>query len=398
VLASRSFLALLAMVFLYVLGRSMVSPVSPQYYQAIHISIFGIGVLLGGFGASFLVFEALWGFVSSRVWSKWTFFGLLVTSSLLPLPMSRPQPFAVLFGIQIVSGMCFGGVGVLPRLLVPRLVEPRAAAKSFGYLGMLFAFGTMVGSLLGGTVYGLVGLSGSFVVAGLATAASVLPLFFLDLGDATPPAGGPSEHPSEQVPRPASPLALPGLITLGLVALTVSASSVFYSYLLPNILIRDPSFSATVFEVSVVISLFSFSSGAFQPIMGLRGYQNPTRWILSALVGCGVTFVLLTYASGIPEVYLLSFLTGIASSAITPLALSVLSSRVAPSGLGRAFGLYGAAENSGIIVGSLAVGFLWADFGSGTVFLAMASLVFGTAAAYAAATRKTGPAEVSNNA
>jgi MFS family permease len=386
------------MTFLYVLGRSMVSPISPQYYQAIHISIFGIGVLLGGFGASFLVFEAFWGFVSSRVWSRWTFLGLLVVSSLLPLPMSRPQPFAVLFAIQVISGLCFGGVGVLPRLLVPRLVEPSAAAKSFGYLGMVYGFGTMVGSLLGGAVYGVVGLSMSFIVAGLATVASVPPLFFLKLADASHPPESPSEHPSEGAGRPAPPLALPVLVALGLVALTTAASSVFYSYLLPNILIRDPSFSASVFEVSIVIALFSFSSGAFQPIMGLRGYQNPARWILSAIFGSGLTFVLLAYATGIPEVYLLSFLAGIASSAITPLALSVLSTGVTASRLGSAFGLYGAAEDSGIIVGALAGGFLWADFGTRTVFLAMAALVLGTAAAYVTATRRAAPAVVSINA
>ena len=389
-MAARSLLALLAMTFLYVMGRSISSPVSPQYYQSIHVSIFGIGLLLGGFGASFLVFEAAWGFVSSRVWSKWTFLGLILTSSLLPLPMSRPQPFAVLFAIQITSGLCFGGVGVLARLLVPRLVEGRAAAKSFGYLGMVFAFGTMAGSLLGGVVYGVVGLSSSFIVAGIATLCSVLPLIFLSLASTKPSATSPTEEATE-VMQQSPPLAVRVLLALGLVALTAAASSVFYSFLLPNILTRDPAFSASVSEVSVVIALFSFSSGAFQPIMGLRGYRNPVGLITLALFGTGATLVVLVFSTGIPEVYALSFVAGIASSAITPLSLSVLSRGVSPPRLGKIFGLYGAAENSGIIVGALAGGFLWAEFGSRTVFLAMAALVLGTAVVYRTATGRGAP-------
>ena len=81
-------------------------------------------------------------------------------------------------------------------------------------------------------------------------------------------------------------------------------------------------------------------------------------------------------------------MAGIASSAITPLALSVLSFGVLPSRLGKVFGLYGAAENSGIILGALAGGLLWADFGYTAVFFVIGTLVMGTAVAYRIATRK----------
>ena len=355
------------------LARSMVSPISPKYFQVVHISILGIGVLLGGFGFAFLVSEVVWGFISPHVWSRWTLLALILISSLLPVPMSQQQPFAVLFAIQATTGLCLGGIGVLSRLLVPRLAEPPDEAKYFGYLGLVFAIGSMAGSLLGGAVYGAVGLSESFVLAGLASLFPVLPLWFLRFDSGADLKANPTPAVENGIRLPRL-LLLSELIALGFVGLTTSLLSIFYNLLLPNIITRDPSFSATVLDISLVIASFSFSSGVFQPVMGMGGSRNPRRWITAALIGGGLTFAPLVYSSNMSEVYLISFLAGIASAAITPLALSVMSAGVQPSRLGRVFGLYGAAEDSGIILGALAGGFIWADLGAKSVFLVMALL------------------------
>jgi MFS family permease len=376
--------------FLYMLGRSIVAPTSPLYFQVVHISILGISFLLGGFGFSFLVSEAAWGFASARVWSRNTVLALVVISGLLSLPMSRPQSFLVLLLIQIAGGLCLGGVGVLGRLMVPRVVSPEERAKSFGYLGLVFAFGTMAGSLLGGAVYEVVGLSWSFVVAAAVSMLPLIPLGFLDFGRRAGRLGAPAEGESAGQGDGSSLLGRPELVLMGLVGLTTAACSIFYNLLLPNILTRDPTFSAGVFDVSLVIAVFSFSSGAFQPIMGMGGSRNPKAWIFAALVGTGLTFGLLLLSRGLLEVYVVAFLGGAAAAAITPLALSVLSSGVPPRKLGRVFGLYGAAEDSGIIVGSLAGGLVWAEMGASAVFLSMAMLFIGVGAVYGIVTASAG--------
>ena len=365
------------MTFVYMIGRSMLSPISPTYFQFVHLSEFDIGVLVAGFGLAFLVSEAAWGFASSRVWSRKTIFVLILISGLLSFPMSQPQPFAVLLAIQVASGLAFGGIGIVGRLFVPKFSEPKALAKSFGYLGLVFALGSMAGSLVGGVVYGAVGLSSSFIVAGLACMASILPAAFLQFGGAARVAGTIKSVESES-PLPAPLLSYVELVAIGLVGLASSSASMFYNYLLPNILVRQPSYPATVLGISLVIALFNFSSGVFQPIMGQGGSRNPRRWITLALVGCGLTSTLLLFSTGILEVCLLSLLSGIASATVTPLALSVLNRGVPASRTNRVFGLYSASEDTGIIVAALAGGLIWADFGGTSVFLAMAAFFFAT--------------------
>ena len=274
--------------------------------------------------------------------------------------------------------------------MVPRVVSPEERAKSFGYLGLVFAFGTMAGSLLGGAVYEVVGLSWSFVVAAAVSMLPLIPLGFLDFGRRAGRLGAPAEGESAGQGDGSSLLGRPELVLMGLVGLTTAACSIFYNLLLPNILTRDPTFSAGVFDVSLVIAVFSFSSGAFQPIMGMGGSRNPKAWIFAALVGTGLTFGLLLLSRGLLEVYVVAFLGGAAAAAITPLALSVLSSGVPPRKLGRVFGLYGAAEDSGIIVGSLAGGLVWAEMGASAVFLSMAMLFIGVGAVYGIVTASAG--------
>jgi MFS family permease len=377
---ARGISPILYLVFLFLMGRTMASPVVPAYYLALGFSATEISVILMTFGAVFLVSEAFWGFAIRVLGSRAAIAALVITSGSTSVFYARPESFAVIVLLQAASAFGFGGIGVFPRVMVSRVGDMTARGRAFGFLGLVFSLGVMAGSLLGGATNSIVGLSGTFILATAVSMTALLPLPFITI----PPQPGRSAGAGPQaVAVHGTRIRRTELAVLALIAPTTAMCSAFFNLLLPNILVQTPSLSASVFDISIMIALFSVAAGPFQPLFGSLGSKNPRLWIISGLLGCGIIVLLLTQASSFLEIDTITFLAGIANSAITPLSLLLLSSGISAGLMGRALGLYGAAEDFGLILGGSVGGFVWAFWGYYWVYIAVSSMFLTMALVYA---------------
>lgn len=364
----------------------MAAPVAPSYYLSVGLDATDIGILLAAFGVTFLVSEALWGFAVGKLSNRSTIGALIVVSGLASLVYTVPQPFTTIILVQPISAVAFGGIGIFSRVTVSQMSDSGGKGRAFGYLGLVFSLGSVAGSLLGGLVSSDLGISGTFLAGSIVTLASLAVLPFTRI---TPwksrtqdeaPVGG------EPIPRPL--LRGSELAVLAAIAPTTAMCSAFFSLLLPNILVQTQSFPVGVIDVSILIASFNVAAGAFQPVMGSIGSKTPRRWIIGGLAACGLAILLLSRAQSIFAVDAITLAAGVANSSITPLSLLLLSSGLPSSRMAKALGLYGAAEDLGIIIGGSIGGFIWAFFGETWVFFVLSGILFSISALYLIVARR----------
>ncbi len=370
----------------------MTLPLFPLYFLSNNLSAIDIGLVYAAYGLSFLVFEALWGFIFDKFGIKGSvpLIAIILTSSAIFL-FSRPANLAEVVGIEILWGNGLGGAGVFPRLAVAHFSKYADRGRAFGMLGLTYSIGASSGSLIGGVSGALLGPSPSFIIAGAITLASTIPVWLGsrsskndvvadDIGEQ--PSGVSGKFQAEQQ------LKLIGIIVLGLVGLTAASGNGFFSLLFPNILAKEPKFLASPVEVGGVLFIYSLSSGIFQPFLGSMGSRKPRSWIVGSLAATGVCYLALTLTQTVAQVDLVTLILGVTYSTITPLTLSLLTASVSRGYWGRIMGLYGAAEDVGILIGSSLGSFIWGFWGYQYSFIMMGGLFILIGAICAFATKK----------
>ncbi len=376
VLEFRKYFSLLIFLFLFQLARGMTYPLFPQYYQSINLSAIDIGLAFAAYGISFLIFEALWGFVFERYGIRGTMPPLAIAlTTVAVLLFARPSDLIQLLGIESLLGIGLGGAGVFPRLAVARQAKYADRGKVFGMLSFTYSVGATLGALLGGASDSLIGIPKSFVIAAAFTLLSVIPIWWSN-----------RSHPEMEEPVLTNPSPVAneiaestrynkmGIVVLFVVGLTAVAGNSFFSLLLPNILLKTPRLSASVLDISIVIAAFNLSTGLAAPFTASRGSRRPTKWITASLVGTGICYFTIIPAQSVTEIELVTIILGVAYSALTPLTLSLLTTFVPKGHWGRIIGIYGAAEDVGILVGTSVGSFVWGIYGSEYSLIMMSAL------------------------
>lgn len=371
----KKFFPILAFLFLYQTARGMTLPLFPQYYQSINLSAIDIGLAFAAYGVSFLVFEALWGFVFERYGTKGAMPPLAIAiTTVAILLFARPATLVQLLGIEALLGLGLGGAGVFPRLVIAHLTKYSDRSRAFGMLGFTYSIGATLGALIAGASGTLIGVSDSFVIAAAICIASLIPVWLgmrhQQRDEETIEVTGTDGISPPKIYR----INKTGIIVLGMVGLIAAGGNGFFTLLLPNILLKEPRLSITPVEISLVLALYNLSTGLMQPFVGSLGSRRPVNWIISCLVATGACYFAFIPARNVPEVELITLATGIVYAAITPLTLSLLTTFVSRGYWGRVIGLYGAAEDVGIIIGSSLGSFVWGIWGYQYSFVMMGSL------------------------
>jgi len=370
----------------------MTLPLFPLYFLSNNLSAIDIGLVYAAYGLSFLVFEALWGFIFDKFGIKGSvpLIAIILTSAAIFL-FSRPANLAEVVGIEILWGNGLGGAGVFPRLAIAHLTRYADRGRAFGMLGLTYSVGASIGSLIGGVSGAFLGSSPSFVIAGAITLSSILPIWWCNRSSNNEVIVADLEEQSSGAQgriQPEVKLKLIGIIVLGFVGLTAASGNGFFSLLFPNILAKEPKFLASPVEIGGVLFIYSLSSGVFQPFLGSLGSRKPKGWIVGGLAGAGLCYLALTLTQNVVQVDFVTLILGVTYSTVTPLTLSLLTASVSRGYWGRIMGLYGAAEDVGILIGSSLGSFIWGFWGYQYSFIMMGSLFILVSAVCALATKK----------
>ncbi len=115
--------------------------------------------------------------------------------------------------------------------------------------------------------------------------------------------------------------------------------------------------------------------------------------IAIALASSFGVFALLTQLNDVWEIAAAGLLEGLCFSAISPLSLSLLMVGIPKRYAGRAMGIYGAAEDVGVLVGPLVGSAIWVQFGLTAAYLTLGASFLAVLVPYAVAMRdqQSGP-------
>jgi MFS family permease len=358
------------------MARGMTLPLFPQYYQSIDLSAIDIGLAFAAYGISFLVFEALWGFVFERYGIKGTMPPLAISlTAVAVLLFARPTDLTQLLGIESLLAIGLGGAGVFPRLAIAHQTNYADRGRAFGLLAFVYSIGATIGALLGGLSGSLVGVPRSFVLTAAVTFLSVVPILWSrrSAQNAAKQTAVEETPPPDEMP-PATQYNKWGIAILGMVGMVAVCGNSFFSLLLPNILLKEPRLSASVLQISVVIAAFNLSTGLAAPLTASTGSRKAGKWIAACLLATGVCYFAIIPVQNILQVDGVTVILGIAYSAITPLTLSLLTTFVPRDRWGRIIGIYGAAEDLGILVGTSLGSFVWGIWGAEYSFVMMGGI------------------------
>jgi len=178
-----------------------------------------------------------------------------------------------------------------------------------------------------------------------------------------------------------------GLPLLGLVAIPTFIGYAFFTNIIQLVVTQTPRISGTEFQAGIVVSAFWLSTAIFQPLLSRRAAGNARRWIGVALIASFGVFALMTQFYSVWEIAVGAFLEGACFSAISPLSLSLLMVGIPRRFVGRAMGVYGAAEDVGVILGPLVGSAVWVGFGLTPAYLALGGTYLAVFVPYAIAMR-----------
>jgi MFS family permease len=368
-------LPFLSFYFIYYTARGIATLIIPLYFASVGIPIIEIGIALAVNGVSVLFFEILWGFLFDR-------FGrtrlipsivLLTAIAYMIFPFIRTAPGAI--SIEILYGVSAPALAVAMRSIIIGNSESTGWAQGFGLLGSVFSVSLVLGSLLGTATGREIGFEWSFfVMAGITIGALLIYRQWTSRQDTFVPV-----HHSTESHRPR--LSWMGLPLFGLVAIPLFMNWTFFTSIMQIVVTKTASIGASTFEAGLLVTLFFLSTAIFQPLFSRWGASRAKLWIAVALLANFTLFVMLTLTRNIWAIEGLAFAAGACFSAISPLSLSLMMVGVPERYVGTAMGLYGAAEDIGIILGPLVTSYFWIQYSLNDAYLSVGAailLVLGT--------------------
>ena len=165
---------LFAVLFLVMVGFSILFPVEPYYIQAFGATSATMGWLMASFSVAQFVCSPLWGRLSDRIGRKPVMMigltGYGITMALFALAQTIPQ----LFAARAMSGVLSAAVLPTAMAVISDTTSEEERAKGMGILGAAFGLGAIFGPFVGGILGAVTIRLPFFATAALSGAALVV--------------------------------------------------------------------------------------------------------------------------------------------------------------------------------------------------------------------------------
>lgn len=384
-LSGRERFSFISFYWVFYVSRGFAALIIPLYFVSVGVPILGVGVALGVWGASLLFFEILWGVLMNRMGSGRLVFAAVALTALtyVLIPLVKSSGGAV--ATEFVLGASGPILSVVARSGVVRERESMGWASGFGVLGAVYSLAQVAGSFLGNVSNASFGFVDSFYVAAGISVTSYL--VYLRLGGRRPLDAEHAQRVTIQEKEPRPALDWRGLPMMCLVAVPTFIGFTFFTNIIQLVVTQTPSISGTDFQAGIVVSSFWLSTAIFQLLLSRRGMTHVRGWIGAALVASFGVFALMTQFQSVWEIATGAFLAGACFSVISPLSLSLLMVGIPKRYSGRAMGIYGAAEDVGVILGPLVGSAVWVGFGLTPAYLTLGATYLAVFVPYAIAMR-----------
>ena len=175
---NRKLLTLFLIVFVDLLGFSIILPLLPFYAKTFSATPTQVGLLVASYAAAQLVGAPVLGRMSDRFGRKPVLLISLAGTFIGFLMLGFANSLAILFASRILDGFTGGNISVA-QAYVTDITDESNRAKGLGMLGAAFGLGFIIGPAVGGilSVYGFA--LPAFVAAGLSLVSILGVIIFL---------------------------------------------------------------------------------------------------------------------------------------------------------------------------------------------------------------------------
>lgn len=175
---NRRLLTLFLIVFIDLLGFSLILPLLPFYAETFGATPFQIGLLVAAYAAAQLVGAPLLGRLSDRFGRRPVLLISLIGTFIGFLILGFASSLWMLFASRLLDGFTGGNISVA-QAYITDITDEKDRAKGLGLLGAAFGVGFIIGPAVGGilSVYGFA--VPAFVAAGLSLISILGVIFFL---------------------------------------------------------------------------------------------------------------------------------------------------------------------------------------------------------------------------
>jgi len=363
--------------FTTIVAMTLLLPFLPLYVEQLGVSDrAGIAQWSGvAYGATFLaaaLVAPLWGRLADRYGRKAMLMraslGMAVAMSLIGMAHNVWQ----LVGLRLLAGLA-GGYASGSTIMVATQTPKARSGWALGMLASGIMAGNLVGPLIGGSLPPLIGIRGTFWLAGSVIFVTFLATTFLLKEDKRPVAArkaaarlGWSDIPDR---RPVVAMLAAGLL---LMLANMSVEPIITIYV--GELVADTS------RVTLV-SGFAMSAAALGSILSASrlgkladriGYWTV---IVGALAVSGLLLIPQAFVTAAWQLVALRFLMGLALGGLLPCVTAVIRHNV-PTGIaGRVLGYATSSQYAGQVAGPLLGGFVGGHIGMRAVFLGTSLLM-----------------------
>ncbi len=169
---------LLAVVFVDLLGFSLILPLLPFYAETFGASATMVGFLVASYAVAQLFGAPILGGLSDRYGRRPVLFVSIVGTAIGFLLFGLAHSLWMLFASRILDGITGGNISVA-QAYVSDVSTPKNRARNFGLIGAAFGLGFIIGPAMGGFLSRWSYTLPVFIGAGMATFNAIAVLFFL---------------------------------------------------------------------------------------------------------------------------------------------------------------------------------------------------------------------------
>jgi MFS family permease len=346
-------------------ATSMISPVLPLYVREKGFSIVDLGIITTGFGAGLMIFEPIFGALADRIGAKKIFIvSILLTSSII-FGYTLARDLATFAALEFIQGI-LGAVGaVCSRVLAYRAfrVGGRASGAWYTILNAARLIGPAIGGFAATMSYNL-----AFYVAAIVAVLA----FFLSFGISS------SNKELCRDDKNGASLDKNGRIALIITSsISVMPMFIIYFYVTFVPVFAKEKLLLSPLDIGLVLAIYGAMGLLTSLFFGEASERyGKTKVIIIGMLLEASSFLLLPLATGTATLALTAVALGLGNAAVNPPLMALLVENIPKSKHGIALGLYGGAQDIGIMGGPLIGGVVYQVFGAIISFYLTAGLVF----------------------
>lgn len=344
-LGGRPFALISVSTFFFYVSFQLILPVVPLYAASLGGREAHVGLIVGVFAFSAMIFRPLAGWLADRVGRR----PLVLLGAAVFAVSSLAYPavggVAALLALRVFHGVGMGFGPTAATVIVSDVAPPDRRGEAMGVFGLTMSAGLAFAPYLGIELRRRAGFDATFFVSAALAGAALAVAWTLP---ETRPAATRSAR---------APLSPRGLFSRGalypavmVVALhfTVGGIFSFLPLFADRARLGNPGLFFTAFALTIVVA--RWGAGRLADTVGRRLVIVPSL----ALAGLGL--VVLASARGPASLAAAAVLYGIGFGAAQPALMAMTTDRVAPEARGRAMGTYFTAWELGISGGSVLLG------------------------------------------